>query len=84
MVSADNSSTASPALGGHRYKKSAAPSQSFLAKVVSNVNNTLKPPNWTIRKHHIKKNCNSQYTPSCATNIDYHLEQLSNIYKESA
>ena len=58
------------------------PSDEFAEKVIKNVNNTLKPPNWTVRKNHLKR-LKSHASPSCASNIDYHLEQLSSIYRES-
>ena len=61
----------------------AQPSQSFLDKVISNVNNTLKPPNWTMRKQSLMNRHNYHVSPSCASNIDYRLEQLASVYKES-
>ena len=47
------------------------------------MNNTLKPPNWTVRKQSLMNRLNSQATPSCASNIDFHLDQLASIYRES-
>lgn len=52
-------------------------------KVIRKVNNTLKPPNWTRRKTSVMQRLNSQTSPSLASNIDFHLQQLANIYKES-
>ena len=70
------------AMGKSRRSMKPMPSESFAEKVIKNVNNTLKPPNWTVRKKHLTR-LNTQASPSCASNIDYHLEQLSSIYKES-
>lgn len=52
-------------------------------KVISNVNNTLKPPNWTVRKQSLMFRLNQQTSPSCVSNIDYHLDQLAQMYRES-
>lgn len=57
-----------------RARDADAPSQAFLDKVISNVNNTLKPPNWTKRKQSLMKRLNSHVSPSCASNIHYRLE----------
>ena len=60
-----------------------APSEAFMSKVIHKINNTLKPPNWTLRKQKVMKKLNSQAAPSMASNIDYHLDRLSSIYKEN-
>ena len=80
---ADNQSLLSPIGSKSKIKGTIAPSQSFLDKVISNVNNTLKPPNWTKRKQSLMSRLNSQVSPSCASNIDEQLEQLASVYKES-
>ena len=48
-----------------------------------NVNNTLKPPNWTVRKQSLIKRYNTSTTQKCASNIDFHLDQLAEVYRES-
>jgi len=59
------------------------PSNAFLQKVKMNVNNTLKPPNWTVRKQSLIKRYNTSTTQKCASNIDFHLDQLAEVYRES-
>ena len=48
-----------------------------------NFTNILKPPNWTKRKQNLMQRFNSSASPSCASNIDYHLDKLANCYKKS-
>ena len=54
-----------------------------MSKVIHNYNNTLKPPNWTLRKQKMMQKLNSPSPLSIASNIDYHLDKLSSIYKEN-
>ena len=82
-MGAEYSSQLSRAAGAAKSRQGPLPSQAFLEKVMSNVNNTLKPPNWTVRKQSLMHRLNSQTSPCCASNIDYHLDQLANMYKES-
>ena len=56
---ADNQNHLSPICAQSKIKEAVAPSQSFLDKVISNVNNTLKPPNWTKRKQSLMNRLNS-------------------------
>lgn len=71
---ADNNSQLSPIGIQSKSNLNSRPSQSFLDKVIQNVNNTLKPPNWTKRKQSLMNRLNSHVSPSCASNIDYRLE----------
>ena len=48
-----------------------------------NFTNILKPPNWTKRKQNLMQRFNASASPSCAANIDYHLDKLASCYKKS-
>lgn len=65
-----------------RMTLKARPSQEFMENVVTNKNNMLKPPNWTQRKQSLMKRHNFQDSPSLVSNIDYHLNMLSSMYKQ--
>lgn len=67
-----------------RLSLKAKPSQEFMENVITNKNNMLKPPNWTQRKQSLMKRHNYQDSPSLVSNIDYHLDMLSSMYKQKS
>ena len=45
--------------------------------------NILKPPNWAIRKQHLLERQRTEEAKELATNIGYHLGELSKCYKNT-